>query len=280
MASLAPLFSWRSGVSQSGLTPNTRHVALVLSLHMNELGGSCFPSLTTLASETGRARKTIVAALSELEDEGWLRVVHGGGRGRPNHYTATVPETVSRGNSLDPETVSSGPVKSFPGELEDVLHRGNAVAKATARALVSDPSFDGQVNGHPNQAKSNPNPAQSEQFKRLFERVEACVQRAPSARSHRAGFVKLVRELQEAGWTPEQVESRATAYRAHPVLGKTMLSLAALAKWGETFDTKEDALDLARETDAWLRAEHPDWLASPEEAAEIRRLLAPKEPFA
>jgi len=38
----SPLFTWRSAIAESHLPPTTKLVAVMLSLHMNERGGSCF----------------------------------------------------------------------------------------------------------------------------------------------------------------------------------------------------------------------------------------------
>ena len=91
---LSPLFTWRSAIAQAGspLRPVARHVALTISLHMSELGDSAFPSLRTLEQETGLHRETIVRALRELEDAGFLEITRGGGRGHANRYRATVPK--------------------------------------------------------------------------------------------------------------------------------------------------------------------------------------------
>ncbi len=102
---LSPLFTWRSAVAESSLKPTLRHVALTLSLHMNERGGSAFPSLQTLANESGLHRATVCRALAELEALGWLSRTPGGGRGRSTVYRATAPETVADGDRL-PETVA------------------------------------------------------------------------------------------------------------------------------------------------------------------------------
>lgn len=93
-STLSPLFSWRSAISSpaSDLTPTTRHVALALSLYMSERGDSAWPGLATLVEDTGRSRSTVIRALKELEQAGWLEVRHGGGRGRPNRYRATCPK--------------------------------------------------------------------------------------------------------------------------------------------------------------------------------------------
>lgn len=91
------LFQWRKAIVESGLFlgPTARLVAFVLSLHMDADGGSCYPSLDTLAWETGLHRRTVIRQLAELELEGWIRVEHGGsprgGRKEPNRYAAAIP---------------------------------------------------------------------------------------------------------------------------------------------------------------------------------------------
>lgn len=90
---LKPLFGWRSAIAGSDLRASVRHVALTLSLHMNEAGDSAFPSLVTLARETGLHKETVHKALGELGTAGFLQIRRtGGGRGRPNHYRASLPK--------------------------------------------------------------------------------------------------------------------------------------------------------------------------------------------
>ena len=89
MNRIKPLFSWRGAICDSGLAPSARHVALTLSLHMNERGGSCFPSISTLERETGLSRNTVLAALRELESAGWITVKRAARS--VNRYSATLP---------------------------------------------------------------------------------------------------------------------------------------------------------------------------------------------
>lgn len=95
MAELKPLFSWRSAISESDLSATTRHVALALSLYMNERGGSAHPGPTLLAQDTGYHVSTVKEKLAELEGKGWLTCVERGGRKgerrHANEYEATVP---------------------------------------------------------------------------------------------------------------------------------------------------------------------------------------------
>ena len=120
-ATLSPLFTWRSAICETGLPAGTRHVALVLSLHMNERGGSCFPSIATLTKETGKGQTSVVDALRQLEAEGWLGVKHPEvtGRGKKNEYSALFPE----GSYIRPFSDGKGPVngrKGPEGGKEDV----------------------------------------------------------------------------------------------------------------------------------------------------------------
>jgi hypothetical protein len=64
---------------------------LVLSLHMNERGGSAFPAVAVIAQETGYARSTVQAALAALGAAGWLKREVGKGRGHRSRYWASVP---------------------------------------------------------------------------------------------------------------------------------------------------------------------------------------------
>jgi DNA-binding Lrp family transcriptional regulator len=96
---IAPLFTWRSSVaSEHGPHPTLRHILLTLSLHMNERGGSCFPSQKTLATETGLSERAVRDRLKEAEKQGWLirqhRDVSGQGWRRYEYRTQTPPSVV------------------------------------------------------------------------------------------------------------------------------------------------------------------------------------------
>ena len=108
---LSPLFTWRSAVAskESKLTATQRHVALTLSLHMSERGDSCFPSMPTLADETGLGLSTVRKATGHMHEAGWLvRKVR---RGRQsNLYTAVIPDWYLA--ALGPPAASGHPTGS------------------------------------------------------------------------------------------------------------------------------------------------------------------------
>lgn len=92
------LMRWRNAIRGSDLKSWARLVALTLSTRMNTQGGSCYPSVTTIARDTGLGRSTVLRALAVLEKEKFLEVVVRGGSERGekrevNHYEARIPAT-------------------------------------------------------------------------------------------------------------------------------------------------------------------------------------------
>lgn len=76
---IAPLFTWRSAIAESGLKPVVRHVLLSLSTYMNERGGSAYPGSTRLAHDTGLHVTTVKDSLNTAVREGYLVVIKKGG---------------------------------------------------------------------------------------------------------------------------------------------------------------------------------------------------------
>ena len=93
---LQPLYTWRGEIGESTLAPTTRHVALALSLYMNEKTVSAFPGPARLAHDTGLHLVTVKDHLRILVKEGWLVVKSRGGlKGEQRHanvYEAHIPD--------------------------------------------------------------------------------------------------------------------------------------------------------------------------------------------
>jgi hypothetical protein len=146
-STLPAVVRWRVAVRDSDLDPTARHVALTLSLRMNADGGSCHPSIATLAADTGRSERTVQVALGVLRDAGWLAIDGGGGRQRTNHYRATTPKKVQRKprnpRTLSPETVQEEPrngcTVSPEVEAERVQPLQERVQNPTEKGAVAAP---------------------------------------------------------------------------------------------------------------------------------------------
>lgn len=92
---IQPLLTWRSAICDSNLPSTTRHIALTLSLWMNERAASAFPGAGTLAQATGLSERAVREHLRALVTAGWLELVERGGvrgeRKHANHYRASTP---------------------------------------------------------------------------------------------------------------------------------------------------------------------------------------------
>jgi DNA-binding transcriptional ArsR family regulator len=119
----------------SSLPSTARLVALVLSTHMNGAGGSCFPSLTTIARESGLSRSTVCGALAELE--GGELVERSRRPGRVTHYRATSPAgglaLVRQANQPVREPDGSSPGAGPEDVQEDVHKDVTTSTRANAR---------------------------------------------------------------------------------------------------------------------------------------------------
>ena len=108
--SLAPLFTWRSALcDDAAVSPTQHHVAVTLSLYMNERGASAFPGAARLARDAKLHVSTVRRALDDLVEAGWLALVHRGGqkgeRKQANQYEARVPATPLPLAQPDPSTI-------------------------------------------------------------------------------------------------------------------------------------------------------------------------------
>lgn len=108
-----PVLTWRAAVaSEHGpSSPLARHILLTLSVHMNEKGGSCFPSISLLVKETGLSRPSLVKHLKLAVDEEWLIVKKHGYKGQNwarNDYQAAIPKAVKDVYHVNVEVVEGG----------------------------------------------------------------------------------------------------------------------------------------------------------------------------
>ena len=110
---IVQVYTWRSALVKSLDCSTCKLVGLVLSLYMNEMGGSAFPSNRTLADETSLGISTVREHLnSHLHAHGWLTLVERGGtKGgvtRANSWQAVIPND-PRQQLADPRQEDSYP---------------------------------------------------------------------------------------------------------------------------------------------------------------------------
>ena len=100
------LFAWREAVcGDSGLTSTTRHVLLVLSMHMDIDGGRCFPSIDRIARMAALSKPAACKHLKLAASEGWIFRQKKGESGqawRKWQYQATFPRNKGGSPELPP----------------------------------------------------------------------------------------------------------------------------------------------------------------------------------
>lgn len=206
MTSLSPLFTWRSAICDSDLTPQARLVGLVLSLHMSERGDSCYPSLLTIAREAGCARSTAQKALDELGAKGWIMKQSGGGN-RSSRYTATVPTDGTPNGQVYRQAVGGVPA----GGNEVVSKERVLETKNVSRTRA------------PSATPPTPRPRDP-----LWDTLVELFGAAPAG-MERGRWNKACKSLRESGATAETLRFAAEAYRTHPSYSQVVMTPTALA---------------------------------------------------
>jgi hypothetical protein len=217
---ISPLFTWRAAlIEDPRLNASTRHVALTLSLYMSERGDSAFPSEATLAKDCARGKSTISAAITQLEECGWVHVKrapgNAGGRGRTNIYRAVVPKTVP-----STDVPENGP------EAETVLSEPETVL-VTDETVPSQNSNGPEAGRLPRHDHANTTPdhvalaPRSRPVDPVFEALYAVWLGKPYVAGE-AGLTAMARgslnvavaDLKQAGATPEEIAQFPDAWVA------------------------------------------------------------------
>lgn len=153
---LKPLFSWRSAILDSSLSPTTKLVALALATYMSDRGDSAHPGPARLAKDTSLHLSTVKERLVELERAGWLRCTMRGGRKGErrcaNEYAACLPEPVATG---DPSPTAPGaqddpsPSPSAPVAHGDPNSPETSPRRTSTRDQPFEDDFDDWYSGYP-----------------------------------------------------------------------------------------------------------------------------------
>ena len=157
------MFEWRKAIAGSGLSPAQRGVSSALALHMDRAGDSCYPSLETLAAESGYHRATVIRAVKDLDAAGWIERDLGGGllsrtdakrTGRSTRYRATVPVKPSSS-----ATVRDEPNGASNRRTPQPSHSATvALDSSNRRPLRPEVSIEESIRTSQGEESSNANP--------------------------------------------------------------------------------------------------------------------------
>lgn len=132
----------------------TRHILLVLHIHMDNTG-YCFPTIATIAKESGRSTSTVKTHITIAKNTDWIKITKAKrpGQGwRRNDYQAVIPYKLRKVGLLQ---AHQGSDKDKVGRLAD---EGGAIGpKKVGLQLAPNNQLNNQKN---NQGKSEGTPVQ------------------------------------------------------------------------------------------------------------------------
>jgi len=126
-------FEWRHAFLNTDMPCRQKLTLLTLAHHMNTEHRYAFPSLDTLARESGQSRNTVIKYINLSCEQGWIQKQHHKAKGRAwrqNRYYPKVPDEVvqPRVNYVDEvvQKQSEGSAKTAQGSassLDSNLHK-------------------------------------------------------------------------------------------------------------------------------------------------------------
>lgn len=205
-----PVFTWRSAICKSTLTSTERHVALVVSLHFNEMGESCFPSLALLAEETALKTRTVSQCLKVLEAEGWLEREFDRsqkGRGTIVYYTMTTP-------SAERSETTGGPADDDATtctSTHDHLQSDDTTTYSQTVAPIEEEGDMRATGGRQSSPAAKKERPRNEIFDALAVACGLDLGEMTTAAAKECGVASS--DLRRVGATPAEIERRVAHYR-------------------------------------------------------------------
>jgi Helix-turn-helix domain len=142
------------------VSPTARHVGMVIASHANKWGRA-WPSLETIAAETGRDRRTVIRAVQELAKADHVKVLERAGRSNEYEFASRPqppspieggfhpqpPSTNAGGDTSDPphpchqppSTSAPTPLTGVTQKNKEELIKENSCAELSTDELIPSP---------------------------------------------------------------------------------------------------------------------------------------------
>ncbi|WP_081761404.1 helix-turn-helix domain-containing protein [Methylopila sp. 73B] len=104
---MSAFFSWQHAILKSSLEATTKHVCLTIGCHMAADGSGCWPSYSTIETESGLSRSTVILHVKKAAEAGYLAVdqrSRENGSASSNLYQPRMPEVVRQTDGGSPAT--------------------------------------------------------------------------------------------------------------------------------------------------------------------------------
>ncbi|SDR09967.1 helix-turn-helix domain-containing protein [Pseudovibrio sp. Tun.PSC04-5.I4] len=163
MSEVRKAWSWRQAFCKSDLPGPTRAVLQALSMFMNAVGESCYPSIEDLVEYSGFSKNAVLKHIDIAKEAGWIEVSQHGFRGqrwKRQEYVARWPEhdlvapSTSERIVKNAEFEEKGGARGGPPPLKKVVHE---VGEGGARG---GPKVVHEVDQDKNSPLNNPIPVQ------------------------------------------------------------------------------------------------------------------------
>jgi hypothetical protein len=121
--------------------PTDNVVLLWLANRSNDQGGNCFPSRSEIATKVRHSERTVQRSLGRLEEEGWIAVKRGDGRGNFSQYQVNVERLKGRHRDslLEEKGRHDDTLRLGERETFETL-KGDKSAKPPTPPLIEEPS--------------------------------------------------------------------------------------------------------------------------------------------
>lgn len=193
-----PLIAKAARVDVKRISPTQKFVLMMLAEYA-DAEGRCFPSVETLAADTGFSDRAVQKAIRGLVAAGFLVIEKGGGRGHSNRYRVAVKGEPSsgfneeKGEPHSPNGVRGSAIKGEPRSLKGERRSGE-LPKNPPLVLEADAS-----NTHA------PPPKPDDRFAEFWSVYAHKVARGAAARA----WVKAIKRA-----PPDRIISGAARYAA------------------------------------------------------------------
>lgn len=204
MTDKTQVWSWRAAILKAKLEPTTKLVLLALSTYMNDHGGGCYPSITTIAAACSLSERAVTKHLVKAINAGFILKTKRNIKGQQwaaNEYLANLPANFE---------VKSAPVRGEPSapleSLRDAPRSGEGCT--TFHEGVHHVPTNSPFNS-PLSKEANPNLLDEAFFEKHFEDFW---QTYPKKEGKQEAWLEFVVILRRRDASPEQLLGAAKAY--------------------------------------------------------------------
>ncbi|KZL17829.1 helix-turn-helix domain-containing protein [Pseudovibrio sp. WM33] len=204
-------WKWRQAFCQSDLPATTRLLLQTLSMFMNTMGESCYPSIEDLMEYSGLSKRAVLNHIETARAAGWIKVSQHGFRGqrwKRHEYVARWPERDLVAPSLSERMVKTAEFEEEGGAPDAPAHSKKVVHEVHEGGAPDAPKVVHDVHQDKNSPFNNPIPVQKREGACKSENVK----NDNKGKVSRETWVRRLKKV-HAGWSTGAGDSVEAAER-------------------------------------------------------------------